>query len=748
MLECAAPVSWAWSRMPRWWPRWRRVRVSYVRPGCDVNSFFAWLTAFQPTWYSAVPTMHQAILAQARHNRERAGGLSTTLRPLLVGSAAAPHLRGTGADFRDPRDRVVRDDGNRFLAHRVQSATAAPAQARFGRRTSGFGRRDHGRSEGLCCPAARRARSSSGARASWRATTATRWRPRPRLQAIGSRQGILVSSMTTGTCFSRAAYGRSSIAVGRKSPPQEVDEVLLEHPAVAEAVTFAVPHATLGEDVASAVVLRPDAVATPKDIRQFAIGRIADFKVPRQVLIVREIPKGPTGKVQRIGLAAKLGLATSTALPRAFVAPRTPLEKVLAERWAEILQVEQIGIHDDFFASGGDSLLATHVLSHIYEITHVELEVSRFFEAPTVAEVAHHLETLIQAGQAPRPSSAIVRVPRENGVVPASIAQERLWKLQQALPGLPFFNILYALRLTSPCDAAVLERSINEIVRRHEILRTTFAVVDGRHVQVIAPQLTVPLAFEDLHKLPRSRRETAAHQLVQEEAASFLRPRARSPHSGSPGAPGRAGTPLAHLPCTRIIVRWLVARRARRRARRPYDAFSAGRGIAAGAAPDSVRRLCVLAAALAVTSGHRCAARLLARAASRSATRDEARHGPSETDNRRFPHGAAGGGVAGEAVGGRQTLQPSRRWHVVHGARRRLEDAVASLPGSGRLASGHARRQSQSSGDRRAYRPAGQYGDSPHQPRWRPQFSGGDAPGSCDNPRSLRPPGSSFRRAR
>ena len=80
-----------------------------------------------------------------------------------------------------------------------------------------------------------------------------------------------------------------------------------------------------------------------------------------------------------------------------------------------------------------------------------------------------------QADQAPRPSSAIVRVARENGAMPASIAQERLWKLQHALPDMPFFNVLYALRLTSACDVAVLERSINEIVRRHEILRTTFA---------------------------------------------------------------------------------------------------------------------------------------------------------------------------------------------------------------------------------------------------------------------------------
>ncbi len=147
---------------------------------------------------------------------------------------------------------------------------------------------------------------------------------------------------------------------------------------MAEAVTFAVPHATLGEDVASAVVLRPDAVATPKDIRQFATARIADFKIPRQVLVVREIPKGPTGKVQRIGLAAKLGLANSTALPRAFVAPRTPLEKALAKRWAEILQVEQIGIHDDFFASGGDSPPAIHVLSHVLKLRRLSLKFRGF----------------------------------------------------------------------------------------------------------------------------------------------------------------------------------------------------------------------------------------------------------------------------------------------------------------------------------------------------------------------------------
>jgi acyl-CoA synthetase (AMP-forming)/AMP-acid ligase II len=485
-------------------------------PGCDVNSFFAWLTEFRPTWYSAVPTMHQAILAQARRNGERLADC----RLRFVRSASAPLP-----------SRMFEELERTFEAPVIEA----------------YGMTETASSPIACNPLPPRQRKPASAGF-----------PVDLDVAIMDERGALLPDGQTGQVVVRGAsvmagYDGDAIATaaafagdwfktgdlgffdedgylflagrtreiinrgGEKVSPKEVDEVLLKHPAVAEAVTFAVPHATLGEDVAAAVVLKPRRAAKPKDIRQFAIGRIADFKVPRQILIVREIPKGPTGKVQRIGLAAKLGLATSTALPRAFVAPRTPIEKVLAKRWAEILQVEQIGIHDDFFASGGDSLLATHVLGHIYEVAQVEFELSRFFEVPTVAEVAYHLERLMDGSQAPRPPSAIVRVPRENGVAPASIAQERLWNLQHALPDIPIFNVLYALRLTSPCDVETLERSINEIVRRHEILRTTFAVADGRHVQVIAPHLTVPLAFKDLRKARRSRRETAAHKLFREE---------------------------------------------------------------------------------------------------------------------------------------------------------------------------------------------------------------------------------------
>jgi hypothetical protein len=211
-----------------------------------------------------------------------------------------------------------------------------------------------------------------------------------------------------------------------------------------------------------------------------------------------------------------LELATRAGRPQIFVAPRTPLEKLLAEHWAEILRVERVGIHDDFFRLGGDSLLVTHVAAHIYDKMHLEIDVSRFFDAPTVAETAHHLETLIQTGQTGRPS-AIARIPRAPAAR-ASIAQERLYKLQRILKGMPFFNVFYALRLTSAFDAAILERSINEIVQRHEILRTTFAEADGQCVQVIAPQVRVDLTVVDLHALRRSKKQSVGHLLIQEEA--------------------------------------------------------------------------------------------------------------------------------------------------------------------------------------------------------------------------------------
>jgi len=490
-------------------------------PGCDVDRFFGWLTEFRPTWYSAVPTMHQAIVVQARSRRERVADLR--LRLVRSASASLPlHLLAELEDTFETS--VIEGYGMTESSSSPIASNPLPPRRRkpgsvglpVGLDVAIMDERGallpDGRTGEVVIRGASVTAGYDGDPAATAAAFAGDW----------FRTGDLGYFDDDGYLFLAGRIKEIVNRGGEKVSPQEVDEMLLRHPAVAQAVTFAVPHPTLGEDVASAVVLRPHAEATPKDIRQFAMAHIAAFKVPRQVIIVPEIPKSATGKVQRVRLAADLGLMADAAPAQPSVAPRTPLEKTLAGIWAEVLQVEQVGLHDDFFALGGDSIHATRVLIRLYEVMHVEAEVSLVFDAPTVAEMAEHIQSLASTAASHAPS-AIAAVPREDRMAPASFTQERLWDLQHAVPDLPFFNALYLLRVTSSCDAAILERSINEIVRRHEILRTTFAAVGGKCMQVIAPQLAIPLVFDDLRALPQAEIETAVRASIKEELShSFV----------------------------------------------------------------------------------------------------------------------------------------------------------------------------------------------------------------------------------
>jgi len=482
--------------------------------GFDGNNFSAWLTAFRPTWFSAVPTMHQAILAQAAHNREALA--NSRLRFVRSSSAAlSPHtFAELERTFESP---VIEWYGmTEVTSSPIACNPLPPRQRKAGSVGVPVGldvaiMDEYGalRPVGETGEVVVRGRSVvsgyDGNPDATNAAFADGW----------FKTGDLGYFDANGYLFLVGRIREIVNRGGEKIAPRDVDEVLLEHPAVAEAVTFAVPHPTLGEDVATAIVLRPHGEASANDIRQFAKGRLAPFKIPRQVLFVKEIPKGPTGKVKRIGLAAELGLANATAMT--FVTPRTRIEKVLAQCWAAVLGFEQIGIHDDFFVIGGDSLMAAHLLTAMSDKLNIEIEVSRFFDGPTIAELARYIQASPVRGQVRGPSLAITRAPRDNGAMPASFAQERMWKLQRVLPDIPFFNVLYALRLTSRVDVAVLQRSINEIVRRHEILRTTFATVDGECVQVIAPQLQIDLAFHDLVPLGQSNGQALGQKLLEDQ---------------------------------------------------------------------------------------------------------------------------------------------------------------------------------------------------------------------------------------
>ena len=169
-----------------------------------------------------------------------------------------------------------------------------------------------------------------------------------------------------------------------------MDDVLLSHFAVAQAVAFSLPHPTLGETVAVAVKLQPDAFADEPMLRHFASQSLAPFKVPDRIIFVDEIPKGATGKLQRIGLAEKLGvnIAGWHANRQRYVAPRTNIEASIAEIWQEVLDISPIGIHDHFLDLGGDSIRATQIITRVLNQFNIEISQQILLAQPTIEKMA------------------------------------------------------------------------------------------------------------------------------------------------------------------------------------------------------------------------------------------------------------------------------------------------------------------------------------------------------------------------
>ena len=359
--------------------------------GFNASQFFQWLKIFGPTWYTAVPTMHQAILAHASNHHKIISDCQ--LRLIRSSSAALPPpvLTDLEAVFNVP---VIEAYGMTEATHQMASNPLPPRQRKLG-------------SVGIAAG--------------------------PEI-AIMDEVGHLLSVETLGEIVIRGANvtlgyennpsanqsaftkgwfrtgdqgyldsenylfitGRLKEIInrgGEKISPREIDEALLEHPDILQAVAFAVPHPTLGEDLAAAVVLRDQATLTGPMIREFAFQQLADFKVPSEVVIVDEIPKGATGKLQRIGLAAKL----ANQLQRDYVAPRNELEMLITDIWAEILDIKTLGIHDNFFRLGGDSLRATRVISQLQAFFPIDIPIVTLFMKPTVAELSQVLATSINA---------------------------------------------------------------------------------------------------------------------------------------------------------------------------------------------------------------------------------------------------------------------------------------------------------------------------------------------------------------
>jgi acyl carrier protein len=248
-------------------------------------------------------------------------------------------------------------------------------------------------------------------------------------------------------------------------------------------------------------------------LRRHLQERLPEYMMPSSFVTLEALPLLPNGKVNRQALPAPD--TTKLDLEATYVAPRTPIEETLVQIWAEVLRVEQIGIDDHFFQLGGHSLLATQVISQVRDIFQVELPLRHLFESPTVRGLAERVEAAANA-ELIQEAPPIDRVSR-NTALPLSFAQQRLWFLEQLQPGNFAYNILGVIELKGALNVTALEQSLNEIVQRHEILRTTFPTVEGRPMQAIAPELRLTLPVVNLQELPLDKRETEVRHLAIEE---------------------------------------------------------------------------------------------------------------------------------------------------------------------------------------------------------------------------------------
>jgi amino acid adenylation domain-containing protein len=349
------------------------------------------------------------------------------------------------------------------------------------------------------------------------ALTAERFVPDPFSQRPGARMyrsGDIVRYLMDGTIEFEGRADHQVKIRGFRIELGEIEARLQQHSAVREAVVL-VREDKPGQKTLVAYFVSASA-PTPSvaELRNFLRQQLADYMVPSAFVLMEELPLTPNSKVDRKALPPP---RHGRSRPEAADRPRSPIEETLAGIWSEVLNLDAPGIYENVFELGAHSLTMTQVTSRLRKLFCLELSLKDVFERPTIAALSEHIQELRRSQSGPT-ALPLARSDR-NEPLPLSFSQERLWLMHQLEPRNPNYNNPDAWRLTGRFNIPALEWSLNEIVRRQEALRTSFADEDGRPRQLIAPQLQLTVPVIDLAALPRSVRDMAARLLAGEEAA-------------------------------------------------------------------------------------------------------------------------------------------------------------------------------------------------------------------------------------
>ena len=329
------------------------------------------------------------------------------------------------------------------------------------------------------------------------------------------RTGDLVRWLPDGNLVFLGRVDEQVKIRGFRVEPGEVEHVLNSLEIVQEAAVIVREDEPEQKRLVAYVVPVDGSDADIPAIREQLQARLPHYLVPAAFVVMAELPRMPSGKLDRRSLPAPDDGRMATGI--AYVAPRTPEEELLVGIWQDVLSVEQVGVHDNFFDLGGHSLLATQLVSRVRSAFQVEIPLRTLFENPTIAQLARAIAEI-------RNSAEGVMLPpitpmERDEFIPLSFAQQRLWFLDQLEPGNLAYNIPTAVRLQGDLDVDALVRSMQEIVRRHEVLRTRFATEGGQPYQVIEPEIPLELPVIDLSELPEEERELEA----QRQAAALVR---------------------------------------------------------------------------------------------------------------------------------------------------------------------------------------------------------------------------------
>jgi amino acid adenylation domain-containing protein len=298
----------------------------------------------------------------------------------------------------------------------------------------------------------------------------------------------------------------------------EIEAALAQHPAIRENVVVVREDEPGDKRLVAYVVAKGESSLQVIELRQFLTERLPNYMVPNAIVVLESLPLTANGKVDRRALP-KPDL-NSQPLDK-YVAPRTPVEEILAQIWSQVLKVERVGINDNFFELGGHSLLATQLVSRIRSIFQTELPLRNLFAAPTVAEQAQLIGKIQQQNLELTSPPILPRAKEAES--PLSYAQQRLWFLDQLELNRALYNIPLALRLEGNLNIAALEQSLQEIIARHEALRTNFISIDGQATQVIHQTTTETLlSVINLKHLSPKEQETTAEKLIQQQAIQPL----------------------------------------------------------------------------------------------------------------------------------------------------------------------------------------------------------------------------------